>query len=508
MRRRIVANRAAIVELTMRETGKTYEDALLNEVFVLADAIRFWERKAARHLRDERVRGCAPLLVGRKFIVRRRPHGVIGVIAPWNYPLMVALGDSAPALIAGNAVVIKPSDITPPTTRMVVDGLVRETGLPKDVLLVATGRGDAGAALVDHVDMIMFTGSTRTGRNVAARAAQRLIPVSLELGGKDPMIVCADANLDRAANAAAAFGLGNCGQVCASVARIYVEDAVHDEFVDKLVRAVGRLRQRGDTTAGAADIGAMTFPPQLEIVEGHIADALAKGARVLTGGRRGDGPGLYYEPTVLVDVDHDMDCMREETFGPTLPVMRSATSTKRCGWRTTRATASRRPCTPGTRKGERIARRIRPGNTAVNDGYIHVAGWEAPYGGSRESGVGARNAREGILKYAEPHTIMVTRLVPNKDIGWPPNSRRITKLLERTFSRYYARWGGARACGRRLSFVSGARILSGGGRRAVPGRGAGPRRGGDRVPVLGDRPRHGVPVRARAADHVGREPAR
>ena len=440
MRRWIVANRAAIVELTMRETGKTYEDALLNEVFVLADAIRFWERKAARHLRDERVRGRAPLLVGRKFIVRRRPHGVIGVIAPWNYPLMVALGDSAPALMAGNAVVIKPSEITPLTTRMVVDGLVRETGLPEDVLLVATGRGDTGAALVDHVDMIMFTGSTRTGRNVAARAAQRLIPVSLELGGKDPMIVCADANLDRAANAAATFGLGNCGQVCASVERIYVEDEVHDEFVDKLVRAVGRLRQRGDTSAGAADIGAMTFPPQLEIVEGHIADALAKGARVLTGGRRGDGPGLYYEPTVLVDVDHDMDCMREETFGPTLPVMRvrDVDEAVRLANDSSYGLSSS-VYTRDTNKGERIARRIRAGNTAVNDGYIHVAGWEAPYGGSRESGVGARNAREGILKYTEPHTIMVTRLVPNKDIGWPPNSSRITKLLERTFSRYYAR---------------------------------------------------------------------
>jgi acyl-CoA reductase-like NAD-dependent aldehyde dehydrogenase len=288
MRRWIVANRAAIVESTMRETGKTYEDALFAEVFVLADALRFWERKAARYLRDERVRGRGPLVLGRKFIVRRRPLGVVGVIAPWNYPLMTAIGDSAPALMAGNAVVIKPSEITPLTTTMVVNGFVHETGLLEDVLLVATGRGDTGAALVDHVDMTMFTGSTPTGRDVATRAAKRLIPVSLELGGKDPMIVCADANLDRAANAAVTFGLGNCGQACTSVERVYVEDKVHDEFVDKLVHAVGRLRQRGNTAAGAADIGAMTFSPQLEIVERHVADALAKGARVLTGGRRGD----------------------------------------------------------------------------------------------------------------------------------------------------------------------------------------------------------------------------
>jgi acyl-CoA reductase-like NAD-dependent aldehyde dehydrogenase len=281
---------------------------------------------------------------------------------------------------------------------------------------------------------------TETGRNVAARAGQRLIPASLELGGKDPMIVCADANLDRAANAAATFGLGNCGQVCASVERIYVEYEVHDEFVDKLVRAVGRLRQRGNAFAGAADVGAMTFAPQLEIVERHVADAVAKGARVLTGGRRGDGPGLYYEPTVLVDVDHDMDCMREETFGPTLPVMkvRDADEAVRLA-NDTQYGLSSSVYTKDTAKGERIARGIRAGNTAVNDGPIHAAGWEAPYGGSRDSGVGARNGREGILKYTEPHTIMITRLGPSKDIGWLPNSKRTTKLLERTFSRYYSR---------------------------------------------------------------------
>jgi acyl-CoA reductase-like NAD-dependent aldehyde dehydrogenase len=440
MRRWIVANRAAIVESTIRETGKTYEDALFTEVFVLADAMRFWERQAARYLRDERLRGRGPLVLGRKFIVRRRPLGVVGVIAPWNYPLTIGLGDATPALMAGNAVVIKPSEITPLTTTMVVDCLVRETGVPEDVLLVATGRGDTGAALVDHVDMIMFTGATRTGRNVAARAADRLIPVSLELGGKDPMIVCADANLDRAANAAATFGLGNCGQACTSVERIYVEDEVHDEFVDKLVQAVGTLRQRGNPSAGAADVGTMTFPPQLEIIERHVADALAKGARVLTGGRRGDGPGLYYEPTVLVDVDHDMDCMRDETFGPTLPVMRVRDTDEAVRLANdTRYGLSSSVYTRDMNKGEAIARRIRAGNTAVNDGYIHVAGWDAPYGGSRDSGIGARNARDGILKYTEPHTIMITRLAPNKDIGWIPNSKPITTLLERAFSRYYSR---------------------------------------------------------------------
>jgi acyl-CoA reductase-like NAD-dependent aldehyde dehydrogenase len=440
MRGWVVANRDAVVESTMHETGKTYEDALMTEVFVLADALRFWERRAGRYLRDERVPARSPLVLGRKFVVRRRPLGVVGVIAPWNYPLVVGIGDAAPALMAGNAVVVKPSEITPLTTGMVVDGWGRETGLPEDVLLVATGRGGTGAALVDQVDMIMFTGSTRTGRKVAAGAAERLIPVSLELGGKDPMIVCADADLDRAANAAAMFGLANSGQACTSVERIYVEQQVHDAFVDKLVGAVDKLRQRGITSAGEADVGAMTFPPQIEVVERHVADALAKGARVLTGGRRGSGPGLYYEPTVLVDVDHDMDCMREETFGPTLPVMgvrdidEAVRLANDSGYGLSSSVYSK-----DTTKGEAIARRIRAGNTAVNDGYVHVVGWEAPFGGSRDSGVGARNGREGILKYTEAHTIMVTRFGLKRDIGWFPNSKRMTKLLERAFSRYYGR---------------------------------------------------------------------
>ena len=440
MRRWLVRNRDRLVESTMRETGKTYEDALLNEVFVAADSFRFWEKKSERYLKDERVPARGPMVLGRKFLVRRRPLGVVGVIAPWNYPLTIGLGDAVPALMAGNAVVVKPSDVTPLTTRMAVEGFVREAGLPEDVLLVATGRGDTGAALVDHVDMIMFTGSTRTGRKVATRAAERLIPVSLEMGGKDPMIVCADADLDRAANAATTMGLLNSGQICLSVERIYVEDEVHDRFVEKLVTAVGKLRQRGITSPGEADVGAMTFPPQIETVERHVADALDKGATALTGGQRGDGPGLYYEPTVLVNVNHDMACMREETFGPTLPVMRvsDVDEAVRLANDSVYGLGSS-VFTKDLAKGEAIARRIRAGGTAVNDAIIQCLGYEAPFGGSAESGVGSRNAREGILKYTEPHTIMVTRFGLKRDANWFPNSKRMTKLLEGALARFYGR---------------------------------------------------------------------
>jgi acyl-CoA reductase-like NAD-dependent aldehyde dehydrogenase len=288
--------------------------------------------------------------------------------------------------------------------------------------------------------MIMFTGSTRTGRKVAARAAERLIPVSLEMGGKDPMIVCADADLDRAANAAATMGLLNSGQICLSIERIYVEDEVHDRFVEKLVTAVGKLRQRGVTSPGEADVGAMTFPPQIETVERHVADALDKGATALTGGQRGEGPGLYYEPTVLVNVNHDMACMREETFGPTLPVMKvsDVDEAVRLANDSVYGLGSS-VFTKDLAKGEAIARRIRAGGTAVNDAVIQCLGYEAPFGGSAESGVGSRNAREGILKYTEPHTIMITRFGLKRDVNWFPNSKRMTKLLDRAFARFYGR---------------------------------------------------------------------
>lgn len=438
-RRWIVDHRAEIVASTMAETGKTYEDALVNEIFGLADAFRFWERNAEKYLREERVGAWNPLVLSRTFTVRRRPLGVVGVIAPWNYPLILGLGDASPALMAGNAVVIKPSEVTPLTTELVVHGM-HEAGVPEDVVQVVTGAGKAGAALVDHVDMVAFTGSTRTGRKVGTRAAERLIPCSLELGGKDPMIVCADADLERAANAAATFGLLNSGQICMSIERIYVEDQVHDEFVNKLVDAVAALRQRGGSDPGQADVGAMTFPPQLEIVERHVADAVAKGATVRIGGRRGDGPGLYYEPTVLVDVNHDMACMREETFGPTLPVMRvsDVDEAVRLANDSVYGLASS-VFTKDRGKGQAIARRLRAGSTTVNDGLVQLFNRGVPFGGSRESGLGSRHAREGITKYTEPHTVMTSWLPLKKDLGWFPNTKLVTTLIDRLLPIYYRR---------------------------------------------------------------------
>ena len=246
---------------------------------------------------------------------------MVGIISPWNFPLVLALGDSIPALQAGAAVVVKPSEFTPLGLIEVIKAWKQEIGAP-DVFDCVQGTGEAGGALIDDVDFIQFTGSDRTGRKVMARAAETLTPVSLELGGKDPMIVLSDADVDRAANAAAWGGMFNSGQICISVERIYVEEPVYDEFVAKLTKEVGGLRQGADGRKPEKDVGAMTSPNQTAIVEDQVNDALANGARALTGGKKVEGPGDYFEPTVLVDVDHSMKVMRDETFGPVVGVMK------------------------------------------------------------------------------------------------------------------------------------------------------------------------------------------
>src|SRR3954470_4379573 len=317
----LLDNAERMIETIVSETGKTWEDAQIAEISYGANAFGFWAKNAEKYLADERVRSSAVLLKGKKLILRYRPLGLIGVIGPWNYPLTNSFGDCIPALAAGNAVILKPSEVTPLTSLLLADGL-RECGMPENVLQIASGRGATGAALIDEVDMIMFTGSTATGKKVAAAAAERLIPISLELGGKDPMVVLADADVERAANTAVFYGMMNSGQTCISIERVYVEAPVYDEFVSKVAEKVRELRVGKPEGPGSVEVGAMTFPPQMDIVERHVEDAKKKGAKVLVGGHRGTGEGDFFEPTILVDVDHTMECMTEETFGPTLPIMK------------------------------------------------------------------------------------------------------------------------------------------------------------------------------------------
>ncbi len=431
LRRWLVENRRRVIDILVKEGGKTPEDAMLGDLWYVCDSLGFWGKTAHKYLADERVRTHSPMLLGKKVIVRHRPVGVVGVIGPWNYPLTNTFGDAIPALMAGNSVVLKPSEVTPLTSLLVAEG-AEAVGMPNGALSVATGAGDTGAALIDHVDMIHFTGSTRTGRKVMARAAERLTPVSLELGGKDPMIVLDDADLERAANMAVQWAMANSGQICMAVERVYVEEGVYDRFVSSVVDKVSRLRQGEPGEPGTVDVGAMTFPPQIDIVDRHVRDAVDKGAQVLVGGKKAEGPGRFYEPTVLTGVDHTMDVMRDETFGPVLPIMkvRDAEEAVRLA-NDTRYGLNSSVFTRDLAKGERIARRLGAGNACVNDALMNYMAQEAPFGGTNESGLGVRHGPQGIRKYCSSQTIMVTRFGPKREPGMFPNKRVTAKVFER-----------------------------------------------------------------------------
>ncbi|UGS34134.1 aldehyde dehydrogenase family protein [Capillimicrobium parvum] len=435
----LMDNAERVIRTIVLETGKSWEDAQNAELAYGANAFGFWAKNAGSYLGDERVRSSSLFVKGKKLLVRYEPLGLIGVIGPWNYPLTNSFGDCIPALMAGNAVILKPSEVTPLTSLMLADGL-RECGLPEHVLQIATGRGDTGRAVIGHVDMVMFTGSTRTGRLVAKEAAERLIPVSLELGGKDPMIVLSDADLERAANAAVWSAFMNGGQTCISTERVYVEAPVYDEFVAKVTEKAGRLRQGVPTGFGAVDVGAVTFPPQLDIISAHVDDAVAKGARAVVGGHKGPGPGRFFEPTVLVDVDHTMDAMTEETFGPTLPIMRVADAEEAI------RLANDSPYGLGASvfskdvtRGEAVARRLDAGAVDVNDTMLNYTALELPMGGWKASGLGTRHGAGGIRKYCRQQAILVSRLHPKRDVHHFPYKEKTSRLVLKGFRLLWGR---------------------------------------------------------------------
>jgi acyl-CoA reductase-like NAD-dependent aldehyde dehydrogenase len=423
----LLDNEERVLDTMQMETGKVRADAG-NEPGYLADLINFYGTRAAGFIGEESVRPHTPLLASKKLRIQYRPYPVVGIISPWNFPLILSLGDAIPALQAGCAVVVKPSEFTPLGLTEVIQAWKREIGGP-DIFDCVHGIGETGGALVDEVDFIQFTGSDRTGRKVMARAAETLTPVSLELGGKDPMIVLADADLDRAANAAAWGGMMNSGQICLSVERIYVEEPAYDEFVGKLTSEVSRLRQGADDADNPKDVGAMTSPNQTAIVEDHVSDAIAAGAKALTGGKAIDGPGDYFEPTVLVDVDHSMKVMRDETFGPVVGVMKVRDAEEAV----TLANDSRYGLGGSVfgerERAEQVARRVECGAVNVNDVLINYFAMDVPMGGWKQSGIGFRHGEPGIKKYCRSESLVITRFGGKREPTWYPYTKGRRRLL-------------------------------------------------------------------------------
>jgi succinate-semialdehyde dehydrogenase/glutarate-semialdehyde dehydrogenase len=400
-----------ILDLIQWESGKARKHAY-EEVGHLAMTARYYGRLATRMLAPRRQRGLFPVLT--RVDVRRPPKGVVGIISPWNYPFTMAMCDGLPALMAGNTIVHKP-DLQTPLSALVGIDLLRQAGLPPEAWQVVYGDGPTvGSAVVDNVDHICFTGSTRTGRLVAGKAADRLIGASLELGGKNPMLVLRDADLERAAEGAVRACFSSAGQLCVAMERMYVADQIYDRFMARFVRRAEAMRLSSQL-GYSGDMGSLVSQSQLDTVERHVEDARSQGAQIVTGGhRRPDIGPLFYAPTVLTGVRPGMTCFSEETFGPVVSVYRFGDELDAVE-RANDGEFGLNACifTGDTARGRALAARIKCGTVNINEAYSATFGSiEAPMGGMRKSGIGRRQGPEGLHRFTEPQAIGTQRLVP------------------------------------------------------------------------------------------------
>lgn len=410
--RRLLARHADdVARLSCDETGKLPVEAIMVDVLTTCDLARWYARRVADVTAPRRVP--SGWLLTKRAWVEREPYGVIGVIGPWNFPVLNVMRAVMAGLVTGNAVVLKPSEATP-LTALRLRELALDAGFPAETFQVATGDGGTGRALVEAgVDKISFTGSVATGRRVAAEAASRLIPVTLELGGKDPILVLEDAQVERAARSAANGAFYNAGQICVSLERAYVVEGVYEPFVEALVRETQALVV-GPPDDEGADVGAMTMESQVDRVERQVADAMERGARALTGGRRLPG-GRFYAPTVLVDVTPDMAVMRDETFGPVLPVMRVRDDEEALRLANDSGFALGASVWGGERARE-LAGRLRAGMVCVNEALVNGAVAGLPFGGASESGYGRVYGDEGLRELTRARSLLVDR----GGLSWEP----------------------------------------------------------------------------------------
>ncbi|HTT21237.1 MAG TPA: aldehyde dehydrogenase family protein [Candidatus Sulfotelmatobacter sp.] len=437
---RLQAHKSDIAAAITREAGKPFTEALITEVLVVLDAARFLIDHAYSLLRDEPLPHGNLATKLKKGRLVREPYGVIGIISPWNYPFSIPATETLAALTAGNAVVLKPSELTP-LVALELASLLHASGVPQEVFQVVIGEGPAGSALVrSPIDKLVFTGSVGTGKRIAAAAAERLLPVVFELGGKDPMLVLDDADIDVASSAAVWGAFVNAGQACLSVERCYVHRRLYGKFAEACAEKTKHLRL-GNGIDPNTDVGPMIHERQLHVVESHIEDAKARGARLLTGGSRLSNLGPnFFAPTVLADVTHEMRVMREETFGPLLPIMAFADDDE--------AVRLANDCEYGlaasiftrdSNRGERLARHIQAGTVMVNDVISCFGISEAPHGGVKATGVGRTHGRFGLEEMVRVKYVDTDQMPGVKKVWWYGYGESFRRQIEGFVDLQFAR---------------------------------------------------------------------
>ncbi len=420
----LVDNADNIAEIISSETGKVKMDALSAEVIPATVAVKYYCKNAPKFLKSKRIKKGSLLFANKRALLRREPLGLVGVISPWNYPFTIPFSDIFVALLSGNGVIFKPAPQSVRTGIEIAKALV-SAGVPKELIPVIklSGEYTANEMMERRINKIFFTGSVRTGKILAKAAGEKLIPISLELGGKDPMIICEDANIHRAVNGAIWAGFANAGQSCAGIERIYVHENIYDKFSVELKDKIEKLRV-GNDNGLPADIGGITTEEQFSVIESHISDALAKGAKIFARSEiiHSDEERAYYPPTVLIETDKSMDVVTEETFGPVVTLEKFSCEDEavmKANDSKFGLTAS--VWTNNIRKGERIAERLEAGAVTLNDHLMTHGLPETPWGGVKDSGIGRSHSVFSFHEMTEPKVIVNDSLsMLNKNIWWHP----------------------------------------------------------------------------------------